>query len=220
MFHVKQFVTREQKIESKPNLQINITDLTAGVQEIALPQFFVSHILFINNTNHILTCSRDITLTPHSIIGQCPKYSVISIPFPSMLNRCFIHRSGGANPGEIAFVYFTDFSPGISGNIGPVTVGIVEIGNRRGSLIDHSGSIITANVSQQILPVNNLRNFLMFQNLSTADMFINFGMPANTGSGSYRITQNGSMTFDFYTPTDSVNVVCASVGALYTIKEG
>lgn len=214
---MKQFSTGNlRELHEENTLQVNISDISAGVQEVSLPSFNFSHILVINNTGHAITFSRDNTLTAHSIIGKCAKYSTISIPYPSMVNRCYIHRSGEALTGEIAFIYFTAFAPGISGNFGQV---VTE--GRRGQIIDRSGSISAANVSQIIAPANTSRNFFMFQNRSSVDMFLNFTNPATNSVGSFLISPMGSLTFDGgYCPTDIINIICSQINAIYTAKEG
>lgn len=218
---MKQYLTGKQEAHIENFMQINIADINQGIQQAEIVPFLFSHVLVINNTNHNITIFRDISLSISSMIGRCARYSTISFPIPSSLKECFIQRSGGALPGEIGFVYFTTFPPGVSGNFGQViTAGEMNIQGRRGSLIDRSGSIITAGVSQQIAPANLNRNFFMFQNLSVNNIHINFGAAATTGSNSYRITENGSISFEFFVPVDFITVISPTAGSLFTAKEG
>jgi hypothetical protein len=91
-------------------------------------------------------------------------------------------------------------------------------------LNDASGSITTGMTSQQVLPAVNAgaRRYLLFQNLSGFDMWINFGATsAQVGAaGSIWIPPNGGqITFEgTYCCCDYLMVACSSAGAKFTCK--
>lgn len=91
-----------------------------------------------------------------------------------------------------------------------------------GPLTDASGNIVTANSSQTVLPVNNNRKYLLFQNLSDTDMYVNFGATATIGSGSIWIgPAGGSIEFGGgfgFCPSNDLNVICYAAGKSFTCK--
>lgn len=121
----------------------------------------------------------------------------------------------------------TQFSGSSSVSIENASVGItattVTVNNDSLShgLTDGSGTIATANTSQTALVANATRKYLLFQNVSDTDMYINFGAAATiAGAGSLWIQAlGGSLVFeDFACSTDAVNVICSASGKAYTIK--
>lgn len=121
----------------------------------------------------------------------------------------------------------TQFSGSSNVDINNASVGIsatsVTVNNDglSHSLTDASGTTVTANTSQMALNSNPNRKYLLFQNVSDTDMYINFGVAATSaGAGSLWIQAlGGSIVFeDFACPTDSINVICSAAGKAYTIK--
>jgi hypothetical protein len=95
---------------------------------------------------------------------------------------------------------------------------IVDI-SRPSVFSDGSSTILTSDVSQQIFSYNYDRHYLYFQNESSDDMYVDFGVPANSSS-SFKIPASGSLTFDSaYIPASTVNIICATSGAAFIAKE-
>lgn len=91
----------------------------------------------------------------------------------------------------------------------------------RGGLIDHSGSITTGGTAQALAPQNFGRHYFLFQNLSTGDLYVNFGANGNIGSGSIKVVAGDDLAFETqFIPTDSVSVIGATAGQAFTCKEG
>src|SRR4051812_46159612 len=66
-----------------------------------------------------------------------------------------------------------------------------------GDIIDRSGAIAVANASQQVMATNDGRKYLLVQNISDTDMWINFGVAATTDQPSVKLVANtGSIVMD------------------------
>jgi hypothetical protein len=95
---------------------------------------------------------------------------------------------------------------------------IVDI-SRPAVFTDGSSTILTSDASQQIFGSNDDRHYLYFQNESSDDMYVDFGIPANTSS-SFKVPASGSLIFDSaYIPDSTVNIICATSGAAFIAKE-
>lgn len=95
---------------------------------------------------------------------------------------------------------------------------IVDI-SRPAVFSDGSSTIIASNASQQIFAPNDDRHYLYFQNESGNDMYVDFGIPANTTS-SFKIPASGNLVFDSaFIPASTVNIICATSGARFIAKE-
>lgn len=95
------------------------------------------------------------------------------------------------------------------------------ISSTKGTLTDYSGQIVTASVAVNPLPANSNRIYLLVQNTSSDDLYINFTTTATTGSPSVLLKAGEGFVFeqDFIT-TESVSVIGATAGQTFTIKEG
>lgn len=91
-------------------------------------------------------------------------------------------------------------------------------------VVDRSGTITTANVSQQAMPAKSSRTYLMCQNpiTSTTTLFLNFDAAASSTAGSVELAPGGSITFQgsAFMITGPVNVTSATATARFTCKEG
>lgn len=90
----------------------------------------------------------------------------------------------------------------------------------RGTLADCSGSIATANTSQQAAAANPTRHYLLVQNNTAADLWLNFAVAAVTGQPSMKLASGALLTFNRVVPTDALAIVGATAGTAYTCKEG
>lgn len=98
--------------------------------------------------------------------------------------------------------------------------------NNKLSLTDRSFSSVAGStqvVSSEIFPKNRNRKYLLIQNISDTDIWINFTDPATIGGGSLKLIPNGSYelssTSGGYINIESVNVICSTVGKEFTAKE-
>jgi hypothetical protein len=89
-----------------------------------------------------------------------------------------------------------------------------------GIVIDHSGST-GGTVTEEVMPANASRTYLVFQNISDTTMHVNFGADATADTDSIRVTAGGSVTFNGnWVPSQSVNVICSSASKKFVAKEG
>lgn len=86
---------------------------------------------------------------------------------------------------------------------------------------DYSGVITTPDTSQAVIPANANRRYLLFQNVSDTDMWINFGNPAVQSFGSVLLrTPGGSYAAEGdHVPKEVITVICAAAGRGFTAKE-
>lgn len=100
---------------------------------------------------------------------------------------------------------------GITGTVTTVTYSA--------SIQDASGSIQAASTSQTVVGSAQTRAYLFFQNISTADMWLDFGGALmSVGHGIY-VPPNGSLVYEnSFVPNDQLNVISATQGAAYTCK--
>lgn len=86
-----------------------------------------------------------------------------------------------------------------------------------------AGTISLASSSQSPLSENINRKYLLIQNISDTDMWINFGGAATEGAGSIKLAPSGhyelGSTAGGYMNTESVHIICSQAGKSFTIKE-
>jgi hypothetical protein len=87
-----------------------------------------------------------------------------------------------------------------------------------GPLTDRSGTATSA--SSQVAAANTARSYLLFQNTSGSDVWINFGVAAVTAAPSLKVTPNTTLEWKWpgFVPTDALNVI-AGGSQTYTAKE-
>jgi hypothetical protein len=95
------------------------------------------------------------------------------------------------------------------------------------TLFDNSGTIATANTSQQLLAASskNQRSYILIQNLagaSTTDyLYVNWGQAAAIAQGSILIAPGKSLIFeDFTVPQQAIYGISGTAGLEYTLKYG
>lgn len=88
----------------------------------------------------------------------------------------------------------------------------------RGSVKDASG--VTVAGDKKLLDAARSRQYILFQNLSAADMYLNFGGAATGGQGSIRIAAGEVRQWHagLFVPTDALHVYAAAAGGVYTLK--
>lgn len=93
-----------------------------------------------------------------------------------------------------------------------------------GSLRDISGTITTGGTAQTIAAQNTSRQYLLIQNLSAGDLWVNFGIAAVAASPSIKITAGGNFEYSAggtgVVPTALVSIIGATTGQSFTAKEG
>jgi hypothetical protein len=94
------------------------------------------------------------------------------------------------------------------------------LGGQSVALTDGSGSITTGGTSQQIFAANATRQYLFIENLSSGNLYVNFGSAATQGSGSIMIVPNGSFVMENGTVSNqTVNIIGATSAQAFTAKQ-
>lgn len=92
----------------------------------------------------------------------------------------------------------------------------------RGLFTDHSGEIDTGSTAQEVMDANSSRAYLLFENVSDTDMWIDFGTDAVADQPSIKIAPDGSyeLAEPGFVSTQALSVLCASAGKKFVCKEG
>lgn len=90
-----------------------------------------------------------------------------------------------------------------------------------GRLNDFSGLIITGGVSQLVVPTNTARQLLLIQNVSSANLWINFDSPAGAFQASFKIPPDAILEARIpWIPTGQVHIFGLTTGQIFVVKEG
>ena len=102
-----------------------------------------------------------------------------------------------------------------------VPSGANEFVSQQVSFTDRSGTLAAGSVAQQIMAANLNRKYLLVQNVSSGDMWINFNTNANLNQPSILLlADGGSFVMEGSAiVTDSVSIIGATIGQQYTAKE-
>lgn len=91
----------------------------------------------------------------------------------------------------------------------------------RGAITDRSGSITTAATSQLLAPANGSRQYIIIQNISVENLWIDFGVDAVQDKPSIRLEPGDSFVMeDEFISTDSIHIIGATAGSKFVAKEG
>ena len=131
--------------------------------------------------------------------------------------RAYTDAAGGIVPaGVAAFVVGTVARPVTAADPLPVLRGVTA-----GALTDRSGTIAAGGAAQQVAAANVNRKYLLIQNLSAADLWVNFGAAAVASQPSVRLAPGAALVMrGDYVDTQAVSVVGATAGQAFTAKEG
>lgn len=92
-----------------------------------------------------------------------------------------------------------------------------------GTLSDRSGSITAGGTSQQVAAANEGRFYLLIQNISSGDLWVNLGVAAVQDSPSLKLLAGSSVEFSSsgtgYVPEDAIHIIGATTGQKFVAKE-
>lgn len=93
------------------------------------------------------------------------------------------------------------------------------------TVYDYGGAISVGGASQQVLPYNTNRKYLLIENPvnATEALYCNFGAAASTtGSTSFSLNAGGSYerSIPAFVPRDAINCTATTAGHAYVLKEG
>lgn len=90
-----------------------------------------------------------------------------------------------------------------------------------GPLADRSGAIASAAAAQDVAAANPNRRYLLVQNASSGDLWVDLGADAVLDSPSIVLGPRDALVFESgLIPTDRVSVRGATAGQKFTAKEG
>lgn len=96
------------------------------------------------------------------------------------------------------------------------------LGSTEGSSITQNivtSPALAASTSTNVLPARSTRQFLIIQNISDTNMYVNFGAAAST-STLLLPANGGGVSFEgAYVPLSTVNLFCTSASKPYYILE-
>ena len=96
---------------------------------------------------------------------------------------------------------------------------VTTVGGAGASFVDRSGTITAGGTSQQVAAANASRRYLVFQNHSDTDMWLNFGVAAVASQPSVKLSANGGAYEPLVAPLGTINVIGATTGKAFTCKE-
>lgn len=91
---------------------------------------------------------------------------------------------------------------------------------QRGQVIDRSGTITTGGQPQVLAPRNPNRRWIYIQNQSSADLWIDFGVAAQTSQPSIKVAAGAEWRMERFVAIDAVSIVGATAGQAFAAKEG
>jgi hypothetical protein len=101
----------------------------------------------------------------------------------------------------------------------PVPVDVVS-GSSGGSLTDRSGSITTGGTAQQLAAANSSRSYFILQNISTGDLWFNFGVAAVADQPSFKLAAGQSFAMEgSFISTQLISIIGATTGQKFVAKE-
>lgn len=98
-------------------------------------------------------------------------------------------------------------------------LGREESGPITGSWTDRSGTIITGGTAQDVAAINYDRCYLLFQNHSDTDMWLNFDVDAVADQPSIKVPA-GYTYVPSFVHFGRISVLCVTTGQAFTCKEG
>lgn len=88
------------------------------------------------------------------------------------------------------------------------------------TLVDRSGTIASGGTAQEVCAANSKRSYLLLQNVSGADLWINFDATAVAAQPSMLLASGAGLVFDSKVPLGAISVYGASGAQAYVCKEG
>ena len=91
----------------------------------------------------------------------------------------------------------------------------------RGTLTDRSGTITTGGTAQQLAAANPSRRYIIIQNVSTAALWIDFGVNAVQDQPSLKLVADGSFVMEGdFVDTQSISIIGGTTAQAFSAKEG
>lgn len=113
----------------------------------------------------------------------------------------------------------TTFSQPVIGGDEVTAANPLPVSGASGALTDVSGTIAAGGTSQVLQAAQITRKYIMIQNLSSGNLYLNFTSAATTGEGSYELLPNGVFTMEGnFVSNEAINIIGATTGQAFTAK--
>lgn len=90
-----------------------------------------------------------------------------------------------------------------------------------GALTDRSGSITLGGTAQTLAAANTTRRYFFVHNISTGDLWVNFGVTAVADAPSIKLTPGASFVMEAsFVSNETISIFGSTTGAKYVAKEG
>lgn len=147
----------------------------------------------------------------HALAANTTAIFVVQSLTPAFIIRVTANPAPSTGVINLALTSYPQVTSSTSGVITPT----------KGNLTDRSGSLVAANIAQQLMAANINRRYLFIQNLSTVDLWINFSAPAIAGQPSLKLPPNSGFAMEgTFVTTEAVSVIGTVVGQTWCAKEG
>lgn len=94
---------------------------------------------------------------------------------------------------------------------------------QRGNLVDRSGTIATGATAQQLAAANPARIYLLVENISAGDLWVNFGVTAVQAQPSVRLIPGASAEYSpagtGWVPATTISIIGATTAQAFVAKE-
>lgn len=91
---------------------------------------------------------------------------------------------------------------------------------RKSAMTDASGTLAAATTSQLAVAALATRQFLLIQNVSVADLWINEAVAAVIAQPSIKLAAGEKLIFDgTFCPTGAINIIGGTIGQAYVVKQ-
>lgn len=123
--------------------------------------------------------------------------------------------AAGGPVNTIAGINGTDVLPILVDATGRPFFVVVPFGS---SFVDRSGTAGTSDAT--VAAANPTRKYLLFQNVSNVDLWIDFGTAAALDSPSIKVPPDAAITWESnFVPTEALHVISGTASKKYTCKE-
>lgn len=94
-------------------------------------------------------------------------------------------------------------------------------GTAQGAVTNRSGTLTAGGTAQQVMATNVARRYLLVQNVSAGDLWLNFGSTAVQAQPSVKLPPDAALVMEAgFVSTELVSIIGATTGQAFVAKEG
>lgn len=175
----------------------------------------------------VFEASDDAGTTFYPVFGVRSDLNIIDAGFtsiPANTSRMWTVPVNGASQFRVRTTAVASGTMSIS--ITPIAAAVsdgsvVAVTPSQGTLVDKSGTITSGGAAQTLAAANTARKYLIVQNVSQENLWINFTTTAVQNQPSILLLPNGSFVMEgSYVSTELVSIIGTTTGSTFTAKEG